>query len=94
VLGIKIIVIFGQKREALKRWLNENPSPFLLLIDETRLVIKRFNVFNPINIDAFRIAHPSMFLIINHEIVHTYVGSNQKDRPTIEIAKEIVNKNN
>ncbi len=57
--------------------------PFPLLIDETRSVIKAFDVFNPINVDAFRIAHPSMFLVSPQgEVVYAYVGSHQADRPT------------
>jgi peroxiredoxin len=37
--------------------------PFPFLIDQNREVIKAFDVYNPINFDAFRIAHPSLFLI-------------------------------
>lgn len=69
-----------------------NPYEFLFLVDETRSVIKQFDVFNPINVDAFRIAHPSMFLISNQTVEYAYVGSNQWDRPTLELTKEVIKK--
>jgi methyl-accepting chemotaxis protein len=57
--------------------------PFPFLIDQEREVIKAFDVYNPINIDAFRIAHPSLFLISPEgKIIYAYVGKNQKDRPS------------
>jgi methyl-accepting chemotaxis protein len=82
-LGIPIVVIVGQKKESVQKWLESNPMPFPFLIDQDREVIKAFDVFNPINFDAFRIAHPSLFLISSEgKIVYAYVGKNQKDRPS------------
>ena len=81
-LGIKIVVIAGQKKEAVAKWLSENPMPFPFLIDEERAVIKAFDVYNRINIDAFRLAHPSLFFIDEQgKVVYSYVSSNQFDRP-------------
>jgi peroxiredoxin len=91
-LGVEVVVIVGQKRETVKKWLTNNPFEFLFLVDETRTVIKQFEVFNPINVDAFRIAHPSLFLIFDHRVLFNYVGSNQRDRPTIESTKELIKK--
>lgn len=59
--------------------------PFPMLIDEDRRVTKAFDVFHAIGIDAFRIAHPSMFLVTEEGTVeYLYVGKNQTDRPTHE----------
>lgn len=41
--------------------------PFPFLIDADRVVIKAFDVYNPFNIDAFRIAHPSLMMKYNNE---------------------------
>lgn len=77
--------MFGQKREAVENWTKENPMPFPILVDEDRSLIKAFDVYNPINIDAFRMAHPSLFLIDEEgKIAFAYVGSNQFDRPSEE----------
>jgi peroxiredoxin len=56
-----------------------------LLVDEDRSVIKAFDVFHLIGIDAFRIARPSVFFINEDlKVAFAYVGKNQKDRLSIE----------
>uniref|UniRef100_A0A1S2KUP0 Alkyl hydroperoxide reductase subunit C/ Thiol specific antioxidant domain-containing protein n=1 Tax=Anaerobacillus isosaccharinicus TaxID=1532552 RepID=A0A1S2KUP0_9BACI len=78
-----IVVIAGQSKESAAKWLDKNPMPFPFLIDSDRSVIKQFDVYNAISIDAFRLAHPSLFLIDGDgKIVYSYVSSNQFDRPT------------
>lgn len=82
-LGIPIVVIAGQTKEAAAKWLEKSPMPFPFLLDVDRGVIKQFDVYNPVSFDAFRLAHPSLFLIDGHrKIVYSYVSSNQFDRPT------------
>ncbi|BCJ87502.1 hypothetical protein skT53_24870 [Effusibacillus dendaii] len=84
-LGVSILVIAGQKIESARQWLSQHPLPFPFLVEADRSVIISFDVYNPIHIDAFRIAHPSMFLIsADGKIVYAYVGKNQRDRPTDE----------
>lgn len=86
VLDVNIITIFGQKQSAAVDYFKKNPVPFTVLIDDNKRVIKSFDVFNPINFDAFQIAHPSMFLISPEgKIVYSYVGENQADRPTDDL---------
>jgi peroxiredoxin len=67
--------------------------PFPFLIDETRDVIKAFNVYHPFGIDAYKIAHPSTFLIDQEgQVAFAYVGKHQADRPSFESTyNEIVN---
>lgn len=72
--------------------MDEHPMPFPVLIDEDRSVIKAFDVYNPIGVDAFRIAHPSMFLVsAEGTILFAYVGENQADRPTDDLTYDKVN---
>lgn len=90
-LGVKIIVIAGQKKQSALRWLAKNPLPFPLLIDEDRSVIKAFDVYNRISFDAFRLAHPSLFIVDkNGEVYFSFVSSNQFDRPTDDLVFEQV----
>ena len=92
-LDMPILVVVGQKREAVKDFLARNPMPFLFLIDETRDVIKAFDVYHPFGIDAYKIAHPSTFLIDQEgRVAFAYVGRHQADRPTFELTyTEVVN---
>lgn len=65
--------------------------PFPFLIDEDREVIKAFDVYHPIGFDAYKIAHPSMFLISgDQKVVYTYVGKNQADRPSDDLTHQKV----
>lgn len=84
-LDIPIFIIVGQKREAVKSFLLKNPMPFPFLIDETREVIKAFDVYHPFGFDAYKIAHPSTFLIDQAgRVAFAYVGKHQADRPSFE----------
>jgi peroxiredoxin len=84
-LDIQVLVIVGQKREAVDSFLEKNPMPFPFLIDKTREVIKAFNVYHPFGINAYKIAHPSTFLIDqNGHVAFAYVGRHQADRPSFE----------
>lgn len=75
----------------MKAWLEENPMPFPFLIDEDRKVIKQFDVYHPIGIDAFNIARPSLFLIsAKQSIAFAYVGKNQFDRPSEDLTSRKV----
>jgi peroxiredoxin len=90
-MNIPIIIVVGQKREAVSKWLEKNPMPFPLLIDENRSVTKSFNVYHPFGIDAFKIAHPSLFLISEEgKVVYSYVGKHQADRPSQEKTYKLV----
>lgn len=83
--NIPIVIITGQKKEPVQKWLEKNPMPFPFLIDAEKKVIKEFDVYNPLSIDSFRIAYPSLFLIsADQEVVYAYVGKNQFDRPEEE----------
>lgn len=84
-LNIPIIIIVGQKKESVKKWLDVNPMPFPFLIDEDRSVIKAFDVYHPLGLAAYKIAYPSLFLISDEgKVVYSYVGKNQSDRPSDE----------
>ncbi len=80
--GVETAAIFGQKASAVEKFAKNDPFPFPLLIDEDRTVIKAFDVYHPIGIDAFRIARPSTFLIgPDGRIAFSYIGKSQFDRP-------------
>lgn len=90
-MEIPIVVIVGQKRKTVNNWLVDHPMPFPFLIDENRNVIKSFDVYHPFGLDAFNIAHPSMFLISGEQkVVYAYVGKDQGDRPSDDLTYQKV----
>ena len=64
----------------------QRQAPFPLLSDGDRSIMQAYDVFNALNWDAFRIAHPSAFLIDPAGIIrYTYVASDQRDWPSTDL---------
>jgi peroxiredoxin len=81
--------IVGQDLDDLAEYIARSPLPFPLLSDGDRSVMRAYDVFNALNIDAFRIAHPSAFLIDPAGIIRfSYVASNQTDWPQTSLLAE------
>ncbi len=77
-----ILGVVGDSRERMAAYLEKNPLPFPMLLDEERQVMKQFEVYNRLNWDAFRMAHPSAFIIDPEgRIRYSFVASNQWDWP-------------
>ncbi|GFZ98368.1 hypothetical protein GCM10008018_50780 [Paenibacillus marchantiophytorum] len=86
--GVNLIAIAGQKLINIKPYVDANRIKFPILSDETREVIKSYEVFTPIKWDSFRIAIPSTYIIDENQMIrYSYIGENQADRPS---AKEIL----
>ena len=80
--GVRVLGVATQKRSRLSAYLDRNPMPFPILADEDRAVSRAYGVYVPINLESFRIARPSSFLLDGTGAVRwLHVGSNQFDRP-------------
>lgn len=76
----------GDARQVMAAYLKKNPVPFSMLIDEDRQVMKQFEVYNRLSWDAYRLAHPSAFLIDPQgQIRYSFVASNQWDWPRTDL---------
>ena len=81
-----ILGVVGDSRSAMVAYLEKNPLPFTVLIDEDREVMRQFEVYNRLSWDAFRMAHPSAFLIDPEgKIRFSFVASNQFDWPRTQL---------
>jgi len=80
--GVRVLGVATQKRSRLSAYLDRNPMPFPILADEDRGVSRAYGVYVPVNLESFRIARPSSFLLDGTGTVRwLHVGSNQFDRP-------------
>lgn len=87
--GATLLGIVGQDIQTLTGYVARSPLPFPLLSDGDRAVMQAYDVFNVFNIDAFRTAHPSAFIIDPAGIIrYTYVASNQMDWPQTSLVAE------
>jgi peroxiredoxin len=81
-----ILGVVGQDRETLAQYVARSPLPFPLLTDSDRSVMQSYDVFNALSWDAFRIAHPSAFIVDPDGIIrYAYVASNQADWPQTKL---------
>jgi len=80
-----VVGVLPQKREAVRRYLEETGLPFDILIDERRELAKAYGVWHRIGLDAWNIARPAVFLIDQDaSIRYSFIGDNQRQYPTQE----------
>lgn len=81
-MGVAAYGIVAQRPEKVRQYMAIHGLSLPILIDADRAVTKRYGVYHPFGVDAFRIARPSTFLIgLDGKIYFIYVGENQNDRP-------------
>ncbi len=62
-LKCKIIAVFCERPGSLKAYLDENPVPFPVTVDEDRRVARAYGVWQRFSLPRGNIARPSSFLI-------------------------------
>ena len=80
---MQVVGVLPQKRDAVRRYIEENGLPFDILIDERRDMAKAYGVWHRIGLDALNIARPAVFLIEQDgSIGYSFIGDNQREYPT------------
>lgn len=89
--GAVLLGVTSNDIKDLSEYVARSPLPFPLMADDDRAVMQAYDVYNALSYDAFRMAHPSAFIIDPDGIIrYTYVASNQMDWPqTSLIAGEL-----
>ena len=86
-----MVGVLPQKRDAVRRYIEENGLPFDILIDERRDMAKAYGVWHRIGLDALNIARPAVFLIEQDgSIGYSFIGDNQKQYPTQEELARVI----
>lgn len=81
--GAAAFGILAQRPERVRQFMAGQGLSLPILIDADRAITKRYGVYHPIGLDAFRTARPSTFLIDRDGTVRfIYVATDQHDRPT------------
>ena len=75
----------AQKRESVRRYIEETGLPFDVLVDESREVSKAYGVWHRVGLDAWNIARPALFLIDpDGSIRYSFVAESQEEFPVHE----------
>ena len=78
-------MVVAQKRESVRRYIEETGLPFDVLVDESREVSKAYGVWHRIGLDAWNIARPALFLIDpDGSIRYSFVAESQEEFPAHE----------
>lgn len=92
--GAQVALIAAEKRDGIFKpvqFLEKQPVPYPLLLDEDRSVTKAYGVYHRIGKDAFNIARPATFVVgRDGSIRFSYVGTTQHDRAPLEEVLEAV----
>ena len=78
-------MVVAQKRESVRRYIEETGLSFDVLVDESREVSKAYGVWHRIGLDAWNIARPALFLIDpDGSIRYSFVAESQEEFPAHE----------
>jgi len=61
--GAKVVVIFAEKIERMRDYLEEHSYPFPFLSDGGRVVVKEYGVYVRVNFESVHIARPANFIL-------------------------------
>jgi peroxiredoxin len=74
--------VLAQKREAVRRYIEETGLPFDILIDESRETLRAYGVWNRLALDAWNISKPAVFLVNQDgSIAYSFIGDRQREYP-------------
>lgn len=77
-----MVPVLAQRRDAVRRYVEETGVPFNVLVDESREVAKAYGVWQRFGLDAWNIARPALFLIDRSGAVrYSFVADRQQEYP-------------
>jgi peroxiredoxin len=78
-----VTAIVAQRRESIRRYIEETGLPFDVLVDERRDVIRAYGVWHRMGIVTWNRARPAAFLIDPDATIRaSWIGANQTEFPS------------
>jgi peroxiredoxin len=82
---VQVVAVVAQSSAVVRRYIEESGLPFNILVDESRVVLKAYDVWHRFGLDAWNIARPALFLIDSYGKIHySYIGDSQEEFPSAE----------
>ena len=80
---MQVVLVVAQRREAVRRYIEESGLRLNILIDESRDVTKAYGVWHWVGLDAWNIARPALFLIERDgSIRYSFIADSQQEFPS------------
>ena len=82
---MQVVAVVAQSSVVVRRYIEESGLPFNILVDESREVLKAYDVWHRFGLDAWNIARPALFLIDSYgRILYSFFGDSQEEFPSHE----------
>jgi peroxiredoxin Q/BCP len=89
--NIAVVGIVCQSAASVKRYLNHNPLPFPLLVDESREVAKAYGTHYWLSLEGANLSNPAVFVLDREgRITFAHVGRNMRDLPVTAVLERFV----
>ncbi len=77
-----VVAVLAQSAEAVRRYVEKEALPFVMLIDASREVMKAYGVWHRVGIATWNVARPSVFLIDRDlAIRYSFIADRQHEFP-------------
>lgn len=87
--GVAPVGVICQNAASVQRFLRDNPLPFPLLVDSSRMVAKQYGVHYWLSYEGFNLANPALFILDGERrVLFAYRGKNQRDLPISAILEK------
>jgi peroxiredoxin len=89
--GITVVGVLCQGRGAVQKYLQENPLPFTLAVDEDRSAAKAMGTHYWLTYEGFNLSHPGVFIIDrNGTVLFSHIGRNMRDLPVATVIEKFL----
>jgi methyl-accepting chemotaxis protein len=80
---VQIVPVVAQSADAVKRYVEDTGLPFNILVDESREMLKAYDVWHRVGLDAWNVARPAVFLIDRSGAIrYSFVADRQDEYPS------------
>jgi peroxiredoxin len=77
-----VVTVVAQNSAPVRRYVEEAGLPFVILVDESREVTKRYGVWHRLGLDAWNISRPALFVLDASGVIRAiFVGESQEEFP-------------
>jgi len=78
-----VVTILAQSAEPVRHYIEETGLPFDILVDESRAVVKAYDVWHAFGLAAWNIAKPALFLIDRSGAIrYSFIADKQQEFPS------------
>ena len=88
---IAVVGVVCQSSGSVKHYLDTNPLPFPLLVDEARTVAKSYGTHYWVSIEGVNLSQPALFIVDRSDkVTFAHVGRSMRDLPVATVLERFL----